>query len=82
MKLLKIGVYVINMDLVTDMVVDEASVNVFLAVQRYTRNPPPAMPEAHTDTRELQFRGQEAAVLCRWIEQNLEQDLTPEIENI
>ena len=78
MKFVKLGAAYINMDLVTDIWVDQDRVNVFLAVPvMYTATPFQGVTNANT-TRELQFVGAEAAALLEWLEQRSDtQDITP-----
>ncbi len=78
MKFVKLGAAYINMDLVTDIWVDQDRVNVFLAVPvMYTQNPFQGITNA-TTTRELQFMGAEAVALLDWLEQRSEtEDITP-----
>ncbi len=79
MKLIKLGAAYINMDLVTDVWVDDDQVTVFLAVPvMYTPIPFHGTTTA-TTTREIRFMGVEAAALLAWLEnQAAVEDITPD----
>ncbi len=79
MKLIKLGAAYINMDLVTDVWVDDDQVTVFLAVPvMYTPIPFHGTTTA-TTTREIRFMGVEAAALLAWLENQASvEDITPD----
>ena len=78
MKFIKLGAAYINMDLVTDIWVDDDHISVFLAVpMMYTAIPVPGTSNAIT-TRTLQFSGAEAAALLDWLENKSKaKDISP-----
>ncbi len=76
MKLIKLGAAYLNMDLVTDIWVDQDQVNVFFAVPTmYSTIPFHGETNAMT-TREVRFSGAEAAALIKWLEKRAK-DITP-----
>ena len=77
MKLIKLGAAFLNMDMVTDVWVDEGQVSVFFAVPTmYSVVPFHGESNAIT-TREIRFSGLEAAALIRWLEKRAK-DITPD----
>lgn len=76
MKLIKIGSAYLNMDLATDVWVDQGRATVFFAVPAmYSAAPFHGVSNALT-TREVRFSGAQAQALIAWLEKRAK-DLTP-----
>ena len=77
MKLIKVGSAYLNMDLVTDIWVDQGRVSIFFAVPvMYNPVPFQGITNAVT-TREIQFVGPQAEALIQWLEKRAK-DITPD----
>lgn len=77
MKLIKLGAAYLNMDLVTDVWVNQGHVTVFFAVPTmYSAAPFHGVTNAVT-TREVSFAGAQAEALVRWLEKRAK-DITPD----
>ena len=76
MNVIKLGKAFLNMDLVTDVWVNQGRVNVFFAVPAmYSAAPFREVTHAVT-TREISFSGAEAAALVKWLASQAT-DITP-----
>ena len=76
MKLIKLGAAYLNMDMVTDVWVDQGRVTVFFAVPAmYSAAPFREVTHAIT-TREIRFSGAEAEALIGWLAKRAK-DLMP-----
>lgn len=77
MKLIKVGSAYLNMDLATDIWVDQGRVSIFFAVPvMYNPVPFQGVTNAVT-TREIQFVGPQAEALIEWLEKRAK-DITPD----